>query len=103
MPRPALDNRCTTAALETRLELWHIGAVNADELKQLLRTSVFRPFTLHSPDKAFLISHPESAALSPGGDTLIIFHKDDGGFEILDVPLISRVEVHGMSPPRSGS
>jgi len=70
------------------------NALTADELRQLLRGSVFRPFTVHAEGKDFLISHPEFAALSPRGDTLIIFHKDDSAFEILDVSLIERIAVH---------
>ena len=62
----------------------------ADELRQLLRGSAFQPFTIHAEGKNFLISHPEFAALSPRGDTLFIFHKDDSAFEIVEVPLIAR-------------
>ena len=75
--------------------------MNATELKQLLRGSAFRPFTVHAEGKDFLISDPEFAALSPRGDTLIIFHKDDGAFEILDVALIVRAAVHDSAPGRS--
>ena len=71
--------------------------MNASELKELLRTSVFRPFTIHAEGKDFLIDHPEFAALSPRGDTLIVFHKEDGAFDILDVPQIVRVAVHESS------
>ena len=65
------------------------------ELKQLLHASPFRPFTVYLPsDKAFRVAHEDFAALSPNGRTLIIFHTDDDAHEILDVPLIARVEVH---------
>lgn len=92
------DFRAFTA-LERCLGLWHRGAMSGDELRQLLRRAAFRPLTVFAQDKAFFISHPEFAALSPRGDTLIIFHQDDGAFEVLDVPLIGRVEVHEPSPP----
>lgn len=72
--------------------------MSADELRQLLRVSVFRPFTVFVNGHSFLISHPEFAALDPGGRTLIVFHKEDSAFEILDVPLIARAQVH--EPPR---
>ncbi len=36
----------------------------------------------------------EFAALTGVGQTLIILHKGDNGFGLLDVPLIARVEVH---------
>ena len=68
--------------------------MSAKELRQLLRGSAFRPFTVRAEGRDFLISHPEFAALSPRGDTLIVFHKDDGAFDIVDVSLIARVAVH---------
>lgn len=67
--------------------------MNADELRKLLKGAAFRPFTVHAQDQAFRISHPEFAAQSPLGDTLIIFHEKDGAFEILDVARIARAEV----------
>lgn len=76
--------------IESKGSVPHIEGMIADELKKLLRDSVFRPFTVHAEGKDFLISHPEFAALSPRGDTLIIFHRDDGAFEIVDVALIAR-------------
>lgn len=74
--------------------------MNADELRRLLKASAFRPFTVHLQDQAFRISHPEFAAQSPLGDTLVIFHENDGAFEILDVALIAHAEVHEPNPPR---
>ena len=81
--------------------LWQREARTADELRQWLRGSVFRPFTVHAEGKAFVIPHPEFGALTPRGDLLFVFHKDDNAFEILDVPLIARVEVHEPGTARS--
>jgi len=68
----------------------------ARELKQLLEATPFRPFTVHLPGgKALSIPHTDFAALSPTGRTLIVFRRDDEAFDILDVPLITRIEVHG--------
>ena len=70
--------------------------MNADELKHLLHATPFRPFTVYlASEKAFPIPHADFAALTPKGRTLIVMHPDDEAFEILDVPLIARVEVHG--------
>jgi hypothetical protein len=72
--------------------------MNADELKQLLHATPFRPFTVYlASDKAFPIRHPDFAALTPKGRTLIVMHAEDEAFDILDVPLIARVEVHGAN------
>jgi hypothetical protein len=94
---PFLSSVIEKSKLEIILFLAHIKTMNADELKQLLRGSAFRPFTVHAEGADFLISHPEFAALSPRGDTLIIFHKDDSAFDILDVSLIARTAVHGKN------
>ena len=71
----------------------------ADELRALLRAVPFRPFTAYLPsDRAFSVPHPEFAALTPQGRTLIVFHGQDNGFDLLDVPLITRVEIHDATP-----
>ena len=76
--------------------------MTGDELRQLLRSSAFRPFTVYTDGKEFFIPHPEFAALSGpwtgSGQTLVIFHKEDNGFDLLDVGLVSRVEVQRTSP-----
>ena len=71
--------------------------MTADELRQRLQEAGSRPFTVYVDGKPFRIAHPEFAALSPRGDILIVFHKSDAAFDILDVPLIARVAVH--EPP----
>ena len=68
--------------------------MTANELRELLRGSVFRPFTVYANDKSFRVLHPEFAALTGPGETLIVLHKDDNGFDLVDVPLIVRVAVH---------
>ncbi len=69
--------------------------MSADELRRLLRAVPFRPFTVHLPsDRAFPVPHSEFAVLTPPGRILIVLHAEDNAFDILDVPLIARVEVH---------
>lgn len=73
--------------------------MRADELRALLRAVPFRPFTAYLPsDRTFSVPHPEFAALTPPGRTLIVFHGEDNGFDLLDVPLITRVEIHEATP-----
>lgn len=69
------------------------ATMTADELRQLIRSSTFRPFTVYAEGKSFFVPHPEFVALTGPGRTLIILHKDDNGFDLLDVALIARVEV----------
>ena len=76
--------------------------VSAEELKTLLHVSPFRPFTIYTvAEKAFSIPHPDSVWISPRGRTVIIGHTEDEAFEILDIPLISRIAVHDQTKPAS--
>jgi hypothetical protein len=69
--------------------------MTTEELKQLLRASPFRPFTAYlASEKAFTVRHPDFAVLTPKGRTLILLHTEDEAVDLLDVPLIARVEVH---------
>ena len=72
----------------------HREGMTSDDLKQLLRGAAFRPFTVYAEGKSFRISHPEFAALTLPGKTLVVFHKNDNGFDLIDVDLIARVDVH---------
>jgi hypothetical protein len=88
------------AALANGVAAWHIKRMNAAELKQLLHATPFRPFTVYlASEKAFAVPHVDFAALSPTGRTLIVFRKEDGVFDILDVPLIARLEVQETAAP----
>ena len=90
------------AALANGGAAWQIRRMNAAELKQLLHASPFRPFTVYlASEKAFVVPHVDFAALSPTGRTLIVFRKEDGVFDILDVPLIARLEVQETAAPTS--
>jgi hypothetical protein len=82
-------------ALASWAILWHRKDMSAAELKQLLHATPFRPFTVYlASNKAFAVMHTDFAALSPAGRNLVVFRSDDDAFDILDVPLIARVEVH---------
>ena len=74
---------------------WCIGkSMTALGIRHLLRGSVFRPFTVHAEGKSFHVLHPEFAALTGPGKTLILLHKEDNAFDLVDVEVIARVEVH---------
>ncbi len=66
----------------------------ARTLRRLIDAAPFRPFTVYLPGgRGFNIPHTDFAALSPTGRTLIVFRRDDA-FDILGVPLITRIQVH---------
>lgn len=76
--------------------------MNPNELRQLLRASPFRPIKVCTGgNKKYSIPHPEFAALSPEGDTLIVFLPERGGHDVVDVPQIERIDVRKRSPARS--
>jgi hypothetical protein len=67
--------------------------MHADELKKLLKATPFKPFTVDMPsEKAFQIPHSDFAFITPNGRTLIVAYGG-GGVDLLDIPLITRVEI----------
>ncbi len=68
--------------------------MSADELKNLLHAVPFKAFTVYmANDRAFEIPHPDFALLTPKGRTLVVASNEDKGVNILDVPLIARMEI----------
>jgi hypothetical protein len=68
--------------------------MSADELRNLLNAVPFRPFTVYLPDYgAYRIPDPELALLTPNGHTLVLSEQPSDSPDILDVALITRVEV----------
>jgi hypothetical protein len=88
--------------LERTSGLWQIETVNVNELRRLLQASPFRPLTLRmGSNKMYSIPHPEFAALSPEGETLVVWLSRKGGADLLDVALIESVEVRKRASARS--
>ena len=72
--------------------------MHADELKQLLHASPFRPFTVYlASEKSFVVPHQDFALLTPKGRTLVVSHSEREVVDLLDVSLIARVEVQERS------
>jgi len=72
--------------------------MTVDQLTNVLRAKPFRPFTIHLGDgRAFLVRHPEFLSRSPSGRTIIV-HQDDDSFSILDMLLVTELEVHPTQP-----
>ena len=75
--------------------------MNAEELRKLLHTVPFQPFTVYLPsEKAFEVPHPDFAMLTPNGRILVVSESEGDAVDILDVPLIARVHVNGQSKNR---
>lgn len=71
-----------------------------EEIRRLLRARPFIPFTIHMPEgRSVRVSNSEFALLGPQGRTMFVYETDpDAPFNLLDVMLITRVEV---GPPPS--
>jgi hypothetical protein len=75
--------------------------MRGDDLRKTLTASPFQPFTIvMAGEKSYAIEHPEFAWLTPNGRTLCVAPADDDGLDLLDVALITRLEVR---PKRAGS
>ncbi|PAW83803.1 MAG: hypothetical protein B9S33_13030 [Pedosphaera sp. Tous-C6FEB] len=60
----------------------------------MLRAAPFRPFSVVLiSEKSYHIPHPDFAFLNPSGQVLIVAKAENSSFDILDVPLIARIEV----------
>jgi len=76
--------------------------MNVNELRQLLQARPFRPLTLRmGSNRTYSIPHPEFAAMSPDGETLIVWLSREGGADMLDVALIESAEVRKRASTRS--
>jgi hypothetical protein len=73
--------------------------MTVEQLKNVHGARPFRQFTIHMGDgRAFRVDHPEFLSRSPSGRTIIV-HQPDDSFSVLDMLLVTELEVH----PPSGS
>lgn len=73
--------------------------MTVEQLKSVQLAQPFRPFTLHMGDgRAFCVKHPDFISRSPSGRTVIVYGEDDS-FSILDMLLVTEVEVHRSGKP----
>lgn len=65
-----------------------------EQFKNVLHAHPFRPFTIHMGDgRTFLVKHRDFVARSPTGRTVIV-HGDDDSFSVLDLMLVTELEVY---------
>ena len=73
--------------------------VTVDQIQGVLHAQPFSPFTIHMADgRVFLVKHSDFISRSPAGRTLIVYGEDDS-FSVLDVLLITELEVHPPAKP----
>jgi hypothetical protein len=77
--------------------------MTVEQLKNVVRAQPFRPFTIHTGDgRAFLVKHPDFISRSASGRTVIV-HGDDESFSILDMLLVTELEIHPPSKPNAAA
>jgi hypothetical protein len=78
-----------------------LSSMRVDEIRELLHTRPFRPFTIHVADSGRLrVKHEDFVALSPSGRTMIVYRDDKSdGFQVVDLLMVTRLEA----PTRNGA
>lgn len=87
-----------SAAASLRYARYHL-IMTLEQLRNVHRAVPFRPFTIHMGDgRAFLVRGRDFLSHSPSGRTVVI-HLDDETFSVLDLLLMTELEVHAPPPP----
>ncbi|HEY2952075.1 MAG TPA: hypothetical protein VGK40_05810 [Verrucomicrobiae bacterium] len=75
-----------------------------DQIRQLYDAQPFQPFLIHLADgRQLAVKHREFLASAPSGRTIIVYQPDDS-FNIVDVMLVTDLEVkaNGSSSHKKG-
>ena len=77
--------------------------MTTEQFKNALKAQPFRPFTIHMGDgRAFFVKHQDFIARSPRGRTVIVY-GDDEIHSILDMLLVTELEIHAPANPGAAS
>jgi hypothetical protein len=73
--------------------------MTAEQLRAMAHP--FRPFTIHLADRrALTVPHRDFVSQSPGGRTIIVYRSDES-FSVVDLYLVTELEV--QPSPDSGT
>ena len=73
--------------------------MTVEQLRNVHQAVPFQPFTIHLADgRTFLVPHRDFLSRSPSGRTIIVHHPDDS-FSILDLLLVTELEIHTQPEP----
>ena len=73
--------------------------MTSEQLKDVMNVQPFWPFTIHMADGCvFLMKNRDYVSRSPSGRTMIVF-EDNESFSILDLLLVTELEVHPQGKP----
>lgn len=70
-----------------------------EQLRNVHHAQPYRPFTIHMGDgRSFYVKHPDFISRSETGRTVIV-HGPDESFNVLDLLLVTELEVHPPAKP----
>ena len=70
-------------------------------LRSVMHAAPFQPFTIHVADgRSLPVSHPDFIAVMGNGRSVVVTSpvEKEPSFSIVDVPLITQLEVDGVRP-----
>ena len=71
------------------------------KIREVLHTQPFRPFQIHLADGGRIpVPHEDFIALEPAGREIIVF-RSDNSHQIVDVLLITRLEIKARNGARA--
>jgi len=75
-------------------------SMTIDKVRQLYESEPFRPFSLNLADgREVVVQHPEFLAQAPSGRTIVVYQPDDS-FNIVDLQLVTDLDVKAGSKPK---
>jgi hypothetical protein len=73
--------------------------MTVEQFTNVLHAQPFQPFTIHMADgQKFLVRHRDFVSRSPTGRTVIV-HGENDSFRVLDLLLMTQLEVHPAGQP----
>jgi len=77
--------------------------MTAEQLRAMRNSQPFRPFTIHLADgRSFSAPHRDFVSQSPGGRTIIVYGAEES-FSVLDLFLVTELEVQEKSDSQGGA
>ena len=77
--------------------------MTAEQLRAMRNSQPFRPFTIHLADgRSFSVPHRDFVSQSPGGRTIIVYGTEES-FSVLDLFLVTELEVQEKSDSQDGA
>ena len=70
-----------------------------EELRKIVHATPFQPFVMHIADgRAVRVPHPDFIAIGGHGRTVIVTTEDETLWNLVDLLLVTDVEVQGPAP-----